>query len=363
MVKIEGLRNLEFNVRKFNQLDENGFMTIEGVASIADKPMEYIDFWTGKITREVIPLEELEKSQNLIVGVPVTNGHPWDFVNNKNATEHVKGSVIENLGIEDKKLNIKAKIYDGELILAIQGGKDKISIGYICDVEEGVGFVDSGESYTHIQRNIRYNHVGIVNDPRAGEEAKITKFNSKEHDLAYSSGLKEQFKKFNNKGSDSMAVWKINGKEFNEQELFAEATRLNSENETLKVEKSKLEGELAVEKENSKKATEKLNGLEEEIEKRVNSKIELITTIKTNGIDIDGIEKMNELDIKKAVIKKNSTIDIDGKDNNFIDGVYSALMKNNSKDPVQTKINEKDIKKENSTSTLSEAWDNLRGGN
>lgn len=369
MFKIEGLRNLEFNIKKCNQLDENGFLTIEGVAAIADKPMEYIDWWTSKVTREMITLEELEKSQGLIVGIPVTNGHPWEFVDNKNAGEYVKGTVIENLGIENKELKIRAKVYDGNLILDIQNGKDKLSIGYVCDMEEISGFAENGDSYTHLQKNIRYNHLGIVYDPRAGEEAKITKFNSKEHDLAYSKTLENKFKKINSRGSDKMAVWKINGKDYNEQELFAETMRLNSENEGLKKqnsslegEKSALEGQLAVEKKNSAEATEKLNGMEEEIQKRLNSKMELINAIKVNGLNIEGIEKMNELDIKKAVIKENGMDDmIADKDENFINGVYLALMKNNSKDPVETKINTKD-KEVSKTNSMSEAWENLRKG-
>ena len=359
MIKIENLRNLEFNIKKCNQLDENGFLTIEGVAAIADKPMEYIDYWNGKITREMIPLDELTKSQSLIVGIPVTNGHPWEFVDNKNAGEYVKGTVIENLGIENKELKIKAKVYDGNLILDIQNGKDKLSIGYLCDMEETSGVTDGNESYTHIQKNIRYNHLGIVYDPRAGEEAKITKFNSKDHDLAYSKGLENKFKKNNDKGSVKMSVYKINGQDFTEQELYVEAIRLNSENETLKGEKSTLEGQLTVEKKNAADAQEKINGMESEIEKRVNSKLELLNSIKENGINIDGIEKMNELDIKKAVIKANGMDEsIKDKDENFIEGVYLALMKNNSKDPVQV-ITGKEEKKTNS---IGEAAMKLRTG-
>ncbi|MEF9968315.1 MAG: hypothetical protein RR766_07340, partial [Longicatena sp.] len=45
--------------------------------------------------------------------------------------------------------------------------------------------------------------------------------------------------------------------------------------------------------------------IDEIIQTKVNSRIELISEVKENGIEIDGIEKMNELDIKKTVIKQN----------------------------------------------------------
>ena len=361
------LRNLEFNVKKMNEIDSDGFMTIEGVAAIADKPLEYIDWWTGEITKEVIPIEELELSSKHIVGVPITNSHPWEFVNSRNAKDYAKGMVIESLGIEDNQLVIKAKILDADLIIDIQSGKDKLSTGYYCDMEKIAGFTANNESYTHIQRNIRYNHLAIVNDARAGEEAKITKFNSNDSNLAYSTGL--NLKKQNSKGVEQMAVWKINGKDMTEQEIYAEAIRLNGENATLSTtngtltaENGKLQGELAVEKQNSVDLQAKINGMDTEIEERVNSRITLIGVVKENGVDIPGIEKMNELDIKKAVIKQNSTIDIEGKDVNFIEGVYLATIKTNSKDPIQTIV--KNEQKENAKDDLASTWLNARkGGN
>lgn len=370
MFKIEGLRRLEFGIKKTNQLDRNGFMTIEGIATIADRVMEYIDKDNDRVTKEVIPLDELIKSQNSIVGIPVTNEHPWMFVDSRNATDYTKGMIIENLGIKNKELKIKAKILDSNLITEIMKGKDKLSIGYWCDLEEKSGITEDGVAYTHIQSNIDYNHLGIVYIPRAGEDARITKLNSKDGSLAYSRGLKEQFEKINSRGSEQMTVWKINGKDYNEQELFAETMRLNSENEDLKKqnsslegEKSVLEGQLAVEKKNSAEATEKLNGMEEEIQKRLNSKMELINAIKVNGLNIEGIEKMNELDIKKEVIKKNGMEEmIADKDENFINGVYLALMKNNSKDPIETKANSGDGGKTEKTNSMSEAWEKARKG-
>ncbi|MEG0398559.1 MAG: DUF2213 domain-containing protein [Cetobacterium sp.] len=359
MSKIEGLRNLEFNIKKCNQLDSDGFLTIEGIASVADKPMEYIDWWEGKITKEIIPLDELVKSQETIVGVPITNSHPWEFINSKNATEYTKGMVIESLGIVDNGLGIKAKLLDIDLITAVLSGKDKLSTGYYCDVQEISGITDSGESYTHMQKNIRWNHLAIVYEPRE-DEAKITKFNSKEHNLAFSEGLKDKFIKNNDKGSGKMAVYKLNGKDFSEQEIYAEAVRLNSENATLTSERDRISGELAVEKENSKELQSKVNGIDEIIQTKVNSRIELISEVKENGIEIDGIEKMNELDIKKTVIKQNSSIDIEKKSNDYIDGIYQTLMtKLNSKDPEQTVVKENGIVR-NEGITIN--FDSLRGG-
>lgn len=359
---MDRLRNLQVDIKKTNSLDQNGWLKIQGVATIADKVMDYIDYWEDKVTKEVIPLEELEKTKNDIVGIPITNDHPFEFVGNRNSNELVKGSVLKMLGIKNKEMHIEAIIYDANLILDIQAGKDQLSIGYYCDLEESSGVTENGERYDYIQRNIKYNHLAVVYAARAGEEAKITKFNSKEHDLAYSKGL--NIKKIN--GRQEMAVFKLNGKDFTETELYQEAVRLNSEVETLKKtnsdlssEKSRLEGELAVEKQNSQDAQARINGIEAEINAKINSKLALISQLKQNGFDVADTT-LAESEIKRDFIKKNSAIDIDGKDDNFVEGVFEALIKNNAKEPVLKEIG---AEKQNSqNTTVQVAWEKLRGG-
>ena len=59
-----------------------------------------------------------------------------------------------------------------EAINAILNGKQGLSMGYTCDLEESAGNW-CGVDYDFIQRNIRYNHCAIVDAGRAGDNAKI----------------------------------------------------------------------------------------------------------------------------------------------------------------------------------------------
>jgi len=54
----------------------------------------------------------------------------------------------------------------------MKGGKVQTSCGYECDLDETPG-VYEGQRYDAIQRNIRANHVAIVESGRAGSEVKI----------------------------------------------------------------------------------------------------------------------------------------------------------------------------------------------
>jgi hypothetical protein len=78
------------------------------------------------------------------------------------------------------KLNLQKK--DG-IDAVIAKGMRELSCGYDCDVtdESGTWINDEGESLTYDkrQRNIRYNHLAIVDFARAGRNARV-RFDSDE---------------------------------------------------------------------------------------------------------------------------------------------------------------------------------------
>ena len=62
---------------------------------------------------------------------------------------------------------------DGTAIKDYEGGKRELSLGYTADVEMVSGFTNRGEQYDAIQRNIRVNHVALVDQGRANQELRI----------------------------------------------------------------------------------------------------------------------------------------------------------------------------------------------
>src|SRR5574344_1521553 len=104
---------------------------------------------------------------------PVTNDHPKEVV----TADNVKLFQVGNLGDnpfngDNIHLTIDMVIQDSGAIGDILKGKRELSCGYTADIVDEKG-VWLGMPYTKRQKNIRYNHVAVVDSARAGEAARI----------------------------------------------------------------------------------------------------------------------------------------------------------------------------------------------
>ena len=96
-------------------------------------------------------------------GKPVTADHPPTAVEPYNYTAYLKGhaqNIHRGSGDESDLLMADLFIDDPDLIHAIDNGFREVSCGYECDYVE-----ENGKVY---QRQIRGNHVAIVEAGRAG---------------------------------------------------------------------------------------------------------------------------------------------------------------------------------------------------
>jgi hypothetical protein len=102
-------------------------------------------------------------------GKPVVDEHPSEDVKPGNVLRYLKGT-CRNVHRGDGALSdcIVADliIYDDELIRKIEDGKRDISCGYDC-------LWDPSDEDTYIQREIRGNHVAVVERGRAGHKVSI----------------------------------------------------------------------------------------------------------------------------------------------------------------------------------------------
>lgn len=124
----------------------------------------------GTIRREFRPPEEVFNADSLSTfdGKPLTFGHPEKPVNAQNAKELSIGA-IRGDGVKDGD-NVRAKIIvlDGESIKKIeQLGIKELSLGYSVTLDETPG-IWNGQEYDAIQRDIKINHLAVVEKGRAG---------------------------------------------------------------------------------------------------------------------------------------------------------------------------------------------------
>ena len=102
-------------------------------------------------------------------GKPATNDHPPELIGPDDVAVYEKGhvqNVRRGTGEWAEYVVADLHIHDRELIEAVQRGKREISCGYECD------YVDNGDG-TYSQKNIRGNHVAVVERGRAGKRAAI----------------------------------------------------------------------------------------------------------------------------------------------------------------------------------------------
>ncbi len=128
----------------------------------------------GSVRHELRLPEEVfdEDSLKSARMIPITNNHPKAFVAPKNARELAVGYTGENARRDGDTVRVPIKITTDEGIEAIEGGRRQLSLGYRCHIERKDGELN-GETYTHVQRRIRYNHLALCDTARAGAQATL----------------------------------------------------------------------------------------------------------------------------------------------------------------------------------------------
>jgi len=150
----------------------NGFVRAEGYLTRSGI-FVYRDA-QGKTVRELRPPEEVMHADSLASFgmMPVTNEHPSELLTADNAKQYAVGSVSESVVPEGDKVRAVLMITDASAIEALDAGKSELSCGYTADVMQEAG-VWQGQPYDAIQRNIRGNHVALVDAGRAGPACAI----------------------------------------------------------------------------------------------------------------------------------------------------------------------------------------------
>lgn len=120
------------------------------------------------------PAEEVFSTEALasLALVPVTIGHPMEFVTANDPSEVVgyTGDTITQDG-DYVAANIIITHPRGRAV--IDRGVKELSVGYSSEIEIASGLTPDGEPFDAVMRNIRANHVAIVERGRCGAGCRI----------------------------------------------------------------------------------------------------------------------------------------------------------------------------------------------
>lgn len=104
---------------------------------------------------------------------PVTNDHPTVSVDSTNWKQLAVG-FARNVKREGDYLTADLVVTDKDAIDMIVGGKVELSNGYTTDYDWTPGTAPDGQAYDAQQKNIRGNHVAIVDAARCGPACRVS---------------------------------------------------------------------------------------------------------------------------------------------------------------------------------------------
>ena len=336
----------------------------------------------GTIRRELRLPEEVFAAESLASykGKPVILTHEAGLVDVDNVQQEHIGTILSE-GIQDGD-NVRAQIviHDAE---SLDYGLRELSLGYTQTPEETPG-IWNGQRYDAIQRDIRINHLALVQKARAGEQARLNidgeEKGGKQMAKVRKDGLTpeeiarlvEEYKQRQAQRTEEAKAANPTADEDNNQE---EQTADEGEKDPVQEVKDRRDrrdasgdcetmdeasGVIAQQDEDIQKLLDFIAQLqakidfdeasaEEEvktdgegenaeanadegehqedplnmdsIDAYVNQKIELIRL--GDKLNLDGIETMKPMDAKKAIIKKvHPNIRLDGKDTAYINAMF-----------------------------------------
>ncbi|WP_426126308.1 DUF2213 domain-containing protein [Pararhizobium sp. PWRC1-1] len=128
-----------------------------------------------KIVRVYRPAEEVfsDKSLQSFTHAPVTVNHPDEAVNAGNWKDLAVGEVSTAAKKDGDWVWLPLILKDKDAISAVESGKRELSAGYECQLDWTPGTAPDGQQFDAVQRNIKINHLAIVDRARAGSQARI----------------------------------------------------------------------------------------------------------------------------------------------------------------------------------------------
>ena len=135
------------------------------------------DLEPDKIYQVLRPEEELNSQETLdsFKLVPIVDDHT--MLGTKPGMmpaeeKGVHGVIGDDVYYKDGIIYGDLKIFSESLKEEIENGKKELSMGYFCDYELSDGKYN-GEPYQAIQRNLRINHVALVDEGRMGADVRV----------------------------------------------------------------------------------------------------------------------------------------------------------------------------------------------
>lgn len=247
----------------------------------------------------------------------ITIEHPTEMVNADNYQSNTAG-VVRGGGVKDgdfvrANLIIKSK----DAINAVETGKAQLSAGYTALYDDTPGVTPDGQKYDFVQRDIKINHVALVDRARAGAQARL----------------------FDNHGESSMK-YKLN-LDSGAEVMVEDSATATLVNDTI----SRLTKQVTDAEAKAEKAEAKADMTEEELKKEklkssdsaIKERVEAIATVNDSARKIAGkdftCDSVDVLAIQRAALKTvRDSVDWDDKADAYVQAAFDMQKELDVKD-------------------------------
>lgn len=298
----------------------------------------------GSVQKEFRSPEEVFKADTMASArmMPITNDHPPTvFLDPTTAKKYSVGFTGENVERADDSCVAPIKINAEEGIKAVDSGRRQFSCGYSARVVKQDGQW-KGQPYTHAQTDIKYNHLALVDQGRAGPSASLRLDAADACQITDATA--EPTEPPEPKGTKTMSskVRLDNGIQYDcADEVAVEFKKIKDQ---VGEQQAKLDASVASleamtgERDTLKGSSEALQTKVDEFEKTLAEKVQAGVTersavldsarkIITKEEDAKKLDAMSIIDIKKAVIEASSPkTDLEGKTDAHLDGMFEILV-------------------------------------
>lgn len=289
----------------------------------------------GTVRRELRLPDEVFSPESMysLKGKPVTNDHPDERVTVENIKKYAVGKTDGDPMFDSFYLSIGLVFDDKDTIEQIKNGKRALSCGYDCELEMKSG-TWMGVDYDAIQRNIRYNHISLVDRGRAGDAA-IIRVDSADTSSYTVHKIKEEVVQM----ADNLRTISLDSVDYKADEKvievyqasLAHADELKKSLDSVTAEKSALVAEKDALAEKLNVLQKDYNEMKEnhvdksEIDNRVKARIDLYEIARKAGVEYKDSD--SDKDIMIAVITKLAPkAKLDGADDIYINTRFKIVV-------------------------------------
>lgn len=294
----------------------------------------------GTIIREYRPPEEVfdTDSEASFVGKPIVVGHPASGIVNSDTAQDLAIGTILSSGYQKDETNIACDIviHNPSAI----GEKRGLSLGYRVDIEEAPGITPDGQQYDVIQRNIRINHLAVVDRGRAGAKARLN-LDGDEIIEGVETKMKIKIDSVDFEVDEKIANY-VNSLQNKEENARVKLDTANTELKSVKEQNTALKADADDKKAKLDAMTAERDGLKAKVdaadaekEKAVKEAVEAVKADMQERAELEETAKIAKVEktdgltnaeLKAGIVKAafGESFKLDGASDAYLDGAYSA---------------------------------------